>query len=226
MSAQVLADISVSLSKGNRLDIIAVKSNSDSSSSVVRQKYFEHVFPVAQENGMQEKINFKVLETLVGKTQYENIVFYTWPNEESKKSFERFPDWQYYKSTRPLAWEELAITSLDVAKNKTYNFENGKIYTVGFVWVHKDHPKSYNTYINNAKKYHKKYGVNVIKVFNGGHYESLNDDVIAPDYVNVVEWESSESIKSYVNSEDFKGISKDFFDGVAKFSFHIVELQE
>ena len=220
------AGTKIELNRGERLDIIGVLSKPGDSPAAVRDKYFSVVFPLAQKHGFKPLPSFNVKRTYAGKNPYENIAFFTWPNAQSQVNFEKEEEWEFWKSTRILGWDELAITGLNINKTETLEFYDDATYTIGFVWINKDNPKAYENYSKNAKKLYGKFGIKDIKVLRGGSYVSLKDDVIAPDYINIVEWKNSEAIQQFVSSKEFRNISGDFNAGVAKFSFHEVEVQK
>jgi uncharacterized protein (DUF1330 family) len=217
--------VTLDLKAGQVLQMALPKPRSGEAAKAARQAYYADAITLAEQFGDERLGTLSVTETVVGKTKPSALVFYAFPDEASRNSFEAHPDWPGYKAQRPDGWDELMIYSTTIGENLALQFNPDKHYTLAVAWTNPKHADDYGRYLKGVEADFDRVGARFMHEFKDIGYETHQDpNAEAPAQLTLVEWNTREGLMSLLGGDAYKANAEYFQRSVADFQFYRLEV--
>ena len=167
------------------------------------EPYYAKALPLAAQFGYQNHGALRVVDTVVGREQPSVFVVASWPDEAADLSFESQPEWQQYKSMRPLIWDELRFYKAQAETAKTLRFRQDKHYTIAFAWHDVTSPNDYQTYLDGVMPAVETAGGRFIHTLRTPRFVSHATAQPGPSEINIVEWDTEDGLDLLQSSDLF-----------------------
>ncbi|MEL6869691.1 MAG: hypothetical protein AAFO81_07815 [Pseudomonadota bacterium] len=191
------------LRAGQLLSIIEPYNNTSAEAKAAMKIYYAKALPLAAQFGYQNHGALRVVETVVGREQPSVFVVASWPDEAADLSFESQPEWQQYKSMRPLIWDELRFYKAQAETAKTLRFRQDKHYTIAFAWHDVTAPNDYQTYLDGVMPAVETAGGRFIHTLRTPRFVSHATAQPGPSEINIVEWDTEDGLDLLQSSDLF-----------------------
>ncbi len=209
---------SVEMQRGEVLQIIA--SQARKGGEAAARSYGQTAFPIASSFGFQRLGQLNVSRNVFSDFEPEVFSFFSWPDQASADAFAAHPDWPAIKATRPDAWSELKVYSVELQEDLSLNFDPAKHYTVVVAWTDGANAGDYARYLSGIEPAITRAGGRFIYKMKQPSLEAHASPPEAPAQLTFVEWESTDGFDQVQQSPEYQAHSQYFTSGVSRVEFY------
>ncbi|WP_108788073.1 DUF1330 domain-containing protein [Erythrobacter sp. Alg231-14] len=208
----------VEMKRGEVLQIIA--SELREGGGPAARTYGQTAFPIASSFGFQRLGQLNVRQNVISDFDPEVFSFFSWPDQASADAFAAHPDWPAIKATRPDAWSELKVYSLELQDDLSIQFDATKHYTVVVAWLNNENASDYDRYLTGIEPAVTRAGGRFVYKMRGPSMESHASPPAAPSQLTFVEWDSTDGFAEVQQSEEYLAFRQYFGSAVEKVEFY------
>ena len=201
----------VSLSKGEVLDILLLSQNPDTEAAL--KSYFQNAFPVAKRMSYQPMPGFKIKDHTQGNHRPASLILGKWLDMEKRETFisqilEEVPD---FHERRRKIWSYFGLGYFEIQKDLTFEIDRNKFHVATAYWM-----KGADVAISFDEKWEAQ-----INQFGGKLLIDLKDGnspfgyLYDPDYFLITVWENEAAFKTF--QEQVQTITMDAIEHVNEF---------
>ncbi|MDY7099531.1 MAG: hypothetical protein SXU28_15460, partial [Pseudomonadota bacterium] len=185
------------------------------------RKYGQTAFPLAQPHGFKRLGQLNVHRKVVSDFAPQAFSFYSWPSQEASNAFEAEPKWPEVKATRPEAWSELKVYSIELEQDLNLSFSPDKHYTVLVAWLKSDEAMAdYTRYLKGIEPAVNRAGGKFIYKMFGPTLETHASDPTAPHQMTFVEWDTDNAFENVQKMDEYKAHQQYFSKSMKRFEFY------
>ncbi|MCK0127810.1 hypothetical protein [Erythrobacter sp. F6033] len=209
----------VEMKRGEVLQVIASELRDDGQAAA--RKYGQTAFPIAQSFGFQRLGQLNVNRKVISDFDPEVFSFFSWPDQASVDAFAKHPDWPAIKATRPDAWSELKVYSVELQDDLKLQFDPSKHYTVLVAWLKTDEAiGDYNKYLEGIESAVERSGGRFIYKMRNPSMEAHASDPAAPHQLTFVEWETTDGFDKVQASQEYLDHRQYFGTSIERVEFY------
>lgn len=224
-STQAQPPLTLDLEAGQVLQIALPNARPGKRARDARKVYYDTAIALAEQYGDERLGMLEVTDTVIGGSNPDGVVFYTFPDEASRNRFEGHPDLPELKSMRRSGWSDLMIFSTTMAEDAKLRFDPQKNYTLAVAWANPANPTDYDRYLDGIEPEFDKVGARFVYKFRDIGYENqVGQDTIPPVQLTLVEWDAPDGLQALTGSQAYKDSVPYFQSGVADFQLFRLEV--
>ncbi|MEO1037030.1 MAG: DUF1330 domain-containing protein [Pseudomonadota bacterium] len=216
-SAGDASKLVVPFKAGQLMSVIVISPKAGDDAAVARNTYLQEAFGIAADYGLKPLGVLNVADVIVGEFRPKAVAIYSWTSADSEAAFDRNPDWQPIKETRPDGWDELRIHDRVAMGDQTLTFSTQKLYTLATAWVDQAHPNDYETYLANIEPAVNAVGGRFFYEMVDPEFSSLGPTPLAPSRLTIVEWDGPAALAAFLDSDGFQENSALLSSGTTAF---------
>lgn len=215
--------IIVELVEGQLLSIIEPRVRDTPEARAALETYNREAISMAEESGYVNHGALRVTETLVGNDDPRLFVLVSWPSEEADLSFAAQPEFQPYKAMRPIIWDVLRFYKAETDSETVLHFREDKHYTIALAWHGQTAPNDYRDYLGSVTSAVEALGGRFIHTLFEPRYVSHDMPPPGPNEINIVEWDTKESLDEFRTSEIFLEHYDKLHSGTTRFELYRIK---
>ncbi len=223
-SEEAAPSVTLSFDAGQVVTLSASLNAPGEDAAAARRSYFQQVFPIAGDLGLRRGPTLATTQTVIGDFEAQAYSFFSWPTAAAEAILTAHPDWPAIKALRPTAWDELRLYTVILEDGLDLTFRADRSYTVAVAWLNPHAPEDYDRYLDGIEPTLNTMGARFVYKMRDPRYEQNAPTGSAPGQVTIVEWQSSEDLEAFLDSEGFEANYAHLQSGTTRFELHRAEL--
>lgn len=216
--------IEISLTKGQLFSLVAPIPKKGGEAYL--KDYYQSAFPLAQQFGLKNHGRLNTIKNIVGKQEHKVWSMFTWPSAEAESDFVNHADWPEIKALRPLAWDELKITTAEVEDDLTLRFSPDKFYTIAIAWFNPENPNDYLDYLSKIEPSLRQVGGRFMYKMINPSFEVHGSNPMRPNQVTIVEWNSADGLNKLQANDEYQEHTQLLASGLVNIELHLVQVPQ